>query len=92
MLNNDFQKGDRVSVRLDVTEPRGGWNNVTHADEGKLLAIKKGQFGEKAVVDFPPCRGRRWKGLLSELELSRQITIGDLVQVKKTLCGPCSHL
>ena len=68
-------------MRLDITEPSYGWNNVTHVHSGKLLAIKKGENGEKAVVDFPTCRGRRWKGLLSELEKTRHITVGDLVQV-----------
>ena len=70
-----------MSVRLDITEPSYGWNNVTHSHSGKLLAIKNGENGDKAVVDFPTCRSRRWKGLLSELEKTRHITVGDLVQV-----------
>lgn len=72
-----------MSVKLDVHQPEGGWQNINHADSGKILSIK-GYHGEKAVVNFPST-GRRWKGMISELEKVRPITVGDLVQVSSKL-------
>lgn len=61
----------------------GGWQdkNVSHTSEGKIISIKGDNY-EKAVVSFPTI-GRRWKGLISELEKVRVIGVGDMVQVRR---------
>ena len=58
-----------------ITEPAGGWAGVTHNSVGTLLSVN----GEDVVVNFTECK--EWRGLLTELEKVRPISVGDKVRV-----------
>ena len=70
-----LQVGDEVWVKKCITEPAGGWAGVTHNSVGTLLSVN----GEDVVVNFTECK--EWRGLLTELEKVRPISIGDKVRV-----------
>lgn len=55
-----------------------GWAGVTANSVGTLLSV----HGEDVEVKFPECDN--WKGLLSELERVRPITVGDKVRASIT--------
>ena len=60
-----------------ITEPAGGWAGVTHNSVGTLLSVN----GKDVVVNFTECK--EWRGLLTEIEKVRPISIGDKVKVRK---------
>ena len=72
-----LQVGDEVWVKKCITEPAGGWAGVKHNSVGTLLSVN----GEDVVVNFTECK--EWRGLLTELEKVRPISIGDKVKVRK---------
>lgn len=61
-----------------MTEPARGWAGVKAISVGTLVYVS----GQDVEVDFPECKG--WKGLLSELERTRRIIVGDTVQVNQS--------
>ena len=73
------QIGDVVRVSSSVPEPSRGWAGVNGSSVGKVVKIKGTAGHEDVVVDFPECKN--WIASPTELEMSRELTTGDKVQV-----------
>ncbi|XP_067945349.1 uncharacterized protein [Watersipora subatra] len=81
-----LEEGDKVCVRRSIPEPLRGWGEVTKSSVGEVVLVEGEEGKEQITVEFPECK--RWVGVVTDLELVRDLREADEVQVKLTVCKP----
>lgn len=70
---------DKVRVSRLIPEPSRGWAGVNGSSVGLITKIDGPAGKEEITVDFTECKN--WVGVVSDLEIAREPSQRELVQV-----------